>query len=121
MTGVDRKALTRAYKESRRPMGVYRVRNIKTGRSLVGVSIDLPSILNRHRAQLRLKAHSNRALQSDWDQLGPDAFAFEILDTLTPIDRPDYDPTEDLRALGDLWIERLSPFGERGYDSPTKR
>jgi hypothetical protein len=97
------------------------VRNIKNGRSLVGVSIDLPAILNRHRAQLRFNTHSNRALQSDWNELGPDAFEFEILDTLTPIDRPDYDPTDDLEALGDLWIERLSPFGDRGYNAPPKR
>ena len=121
MASVDRKALTRAYKESRRPIGVYRVRNIKTGRALVGVSVDLPSILNRHRAQLRLNSHSNRLLQNDWNALGADAFEFEILDTLTPLDRPDYDPTDDLKALGDLWIERLSPFGERGYNSRSQR
>jgi hypothetical protein len=120
MANVDRKALTRAYKESRRPMGVYRVRNLRTGRSLVGVSVDLPSILNRHRAQLRLNSHRNRALQNDWNELGADAFEFEVLDTLTPVDRPDYDPSDDLEALGELWIERLQPFDERGYNTPSK-
>jgi hypothetical protein len=97
-------------------MGVYRVRNIRDDRSLVGRSVDLPASLNRERAQLRLGAHRNAALQQDWNVLGPDAFAFEVLDTLTPPeDRPDYDPTNDLRVLEALWLERLEPFGERGY------
>ena len=50
---MDRKTLIREYKESRRPMGVYRVLNTTNGRALVGVSVDLPSMLNRQRAQLR--------------------------------------------------------------------
>jgi len=117
---MDRKALIRQYKETQRPMGAYRVRNTANGRSLVGVSVDLPSILNRHRAQLRLGAHTNRALQKDWNELGPDAFAFEILDTLEPADRPDYDPTGDLRILEAMWLEKLSPFEDRGYNAPPK-
>ena len=50
---MDRKALVREYKETQRPMGVYCVRNTVNGKLLVGKSIDLPSILNRQRAQLR--------------------------------------------------------------------
>jgi hypothetical protein len=64
-------------------------------------------MLNRQRAQLRLGAHPNRA----------DAFEFEILDTLTPSDEPDYDPSDDLRVLESLWIEKLSPFDDRGYNT----
>ncbi len=97
-------------------MGVYRVRNTQTDRSLVARSVDLPASLNRERAQLRFGGHPNAALQRDWHAFGPDAFAFEVLDTLTPPDdRPDYDPADDLRVLEALWLERLAPFGERGY------
>jgi len=117
---MDRKALIRQYKESRRPMGVFRVRNTADGRSLVGTSIDLPAMLNRQRAQLRLGAHPNRALQKDWNELGAEAFEFEILDTLTPPDEPDYDSSSDLRVLEDLWLEKLSPFDERGYNTRRK-
>ena len=117
---MDRKALIRQYKESRRPMGVFRVRNTADGRSLVGTSIDLPAMLNRQRAQLRLGAHPNRALQKDWNELGAEAFEFEILDTLTPPDEPDYDSSSDLRVLEDLWLEKLSPFDDRGYNTRRK-
>ena len=66
-------------------------------------------MLNRHRAQLGLGAHPNRKLQNDWNTLGPEAFDFAILDTLFPSDVPGYDPTDDLRALEELWIEKLAP------------
>jgi hypothetical protein len=113
---MNRKALVQAYKEARRPMGAYRVHNVRDDRSLVGRSVDLPSSLNRERAQLRLGGHRNAALQRDWATLGPDAFVFEVLDTLEPPDgQPDYDPTDDLRVLEAMWLERLQPFGERGY------
>jgi hypothetical protein len=113
---MNRKAAVRAYKEATRPMGVYRIHNTRHDRSLVGRSVDLPAILNRERAQLRLGAHRNRALQDDWNALGAGAFELEVLDTLTPpADQPGYDPSDDLRVLEALWLERLQPFGERGY------
>lgn len=63
-------------------MGVYRVHNTVNDKSFVGTSIDLPSMLNRQQAQLRMGRHPNPALQRDWNQLGADGFEFEILDTL---------------------------------------
>ena len=118
---MDRKARIREYKETLRPMGVYRVRNTANGKSLVGSSVDLPAILNRHRAQLRMGLHANRALQKDWREFGPEVFEFETLDTLKRPDRPGYDPSDDLRVLEEMWLEKLSPFNERGYNGHPKR
>ena len=118
---MDRKAMIRDYKEARRPMGVFRVLNRVNGKSFVGTSVDLPARLNRERAQLRLGAHPNRELMNDWKSLGADAFEFEVLDTLTPPADGTYDPTDDLRTLEQLWLEKLSPYGDAGYNSPPKR
>jgi hypothetical protein len=96
-------------------MGVYRVRNTVNGKSFIGTARDLPGVLNSQRFQLSMGSHKNRALQQDWNDLGPDAFAFEVLDPLDPQDTPGYNPADDLRALEQLWLERLQPFGERGY------
>jgi len=98
-------------------MGIYRVHNVRDNRSLIGRSVDLPAILNRERVSLRFGMHANAALQRDWNALGPDAFVFEVLDTLeAPKDQPDYDPTDDLRVLEALWLDRLQLFadGESG-------
>jgi hypothetical protein len=121
MSAVDRKALIRQYKETRRPVGVFRIRNKAEDRSFVASSVDLPSAFNRHRSQLNGGVHANRELQADWNRLGPDAFEFESLDVLAPPrDKPDWDPSEDLRVLERLWLEKLAPFGPRGYNVEAK-
>ncbi|HTK50432.1 MAG TPA: GIY-YIG nuclease family protein [Gemmatimonadaceae bacterium] len=118
---MDRKSLIRAYKETPRPMGVYRIHNTRDDRSLVGRSVDLPAILNRERVALRFGSHPNAALQRDWATHGPDAFVFEVLDTLkAPEGQPDYDPTEDLRVLEEMWVDRLRVMGERGYGARAR-
>lgn len=117
---MDRKGLIRDYKETPRPMGIYRVRNTRNGKSLVGSSVNLTAILNRHRTLLKLGSHTNRALQQDYDEMGPDAFEFEILDTLKPPREPGYDPAEDLKVLEEMWVDKLSPFGEQGYTARPK-
>ena len=117
---MDRKAMAREYKDGVRPMGVFRVRNLTSGRWLIGTSTDLPAMLNRQRAQLRMGMHPNRALQADWTSLGPQAFAFEILDTLAHADRPGADPATDLRVLELMWLEKLTPYGDRGYNPVPK-
>jgi hypothetical protein len=114
---MNRKALIREYKERRRPMGIFQVRNLANGKVFVGASPDLPAMLNRQRAQLRMGAHPNRVLQDDWTNQGGEAFAFEILDTLTHPERADADPATDLRVLELIWLEKLAPYGERGYNT----
>ena len=102
-------------------MGVGVVRNLATGKTLVVAGADLPSLLNRHRAQLRFNSHTVEALQADWNARGSEAFAFEVLDTLAPGKEPDYDPTADLQALETMWLEKLSPFEPAGYHRRAKR
>lgn len=122
---TSRAELIRNYKETPRPMGVYRVRNLQSGRALVARSVNLPASLNRERAALRFNAHGNRELQQDWNALGADAFAFEVLDTLTPpegVDLAEWDAAEELKVLEALWVERLQPAGTPVYaPSPSQR
>ena len=117
---MDRKTLIREYKETARPMGVYCVRNSTNGKILIGAANDLPARLNRHQAQLKMGLHPVKALQRDWNELGAEAFVFEVLDTLEPRDTPGYNPHEDLAELEAIWIEKLQPFEERGYHERPK-
>ncbi len=112
---MNRKEMVRDYKETRRPMGVFCIRNTLTGQVLLGSSVDLPSILNRYRMQLEMGMHPNRQMQNDWNALGPGAFTFEVLDTLSIPEDPGYQPSDDLKALLGLWMDKLMPYDERGY------
>jgi hypothetical protein len=116
MTPIDRKALIREYKSAPQPAGIYRVRNTTTGKSLIGSSVNLPGMLNRQRFQLEHGSHPDKELQRDWNDLGPDAFRFEILDRLEPPDEPGYDPTADLRVLKEMWLEKFTAEGEPLYE-----
>lgn len=115
MSRIDRKARIREYKETPRPAGIYRVRNIKTGKSLIGSTANLPGMLNRQRFQLENGSHPDKELQRDWDELGPDMFEFDVLDQLESRNEPAYDPTGDLRALKEMWIEKIAASGESLY------
>lgn len=119
-TPAERKALTRQYRETPRTMGIGVVRNTADARLLLLAGEDINALLNRHRAQLRLGAHRNAALQQDWDRLGEGGFVFEVIDTLTPKDDPGYDPADDLKVLEQLWLEKLSPFAPAGYTPRPK-
>ena len=121
MKDIDRKALIREYKETPRPAGVFRVRNAARGKSLVGSSPNLPAILNRQRFQLSNGLHPDQELQRDWNELGSEAFAFEVMDELKPKNEQDYDPTEDLAVLLEMWRERLVASGESLYGQARHR
>ncbi len=61
-------------------------------------------------------------LARDWKELGEQSFSIEVLGELKPVDDPDYDYGDDLKALEAMWMEKLKPFGERGYhDEPQRR
>lgn len=114
--------MLRRYKETPRPAGVFAVRNTVEGTMLIGVSTDLPGILNRQRFQLEMGSHPDKALQSDWNRLGPDAFVIEVLDQLEPpVEQAGYDARDELDALREMWFERLSASGQQLYASSTRR
>lgn len=118
MSERDRKARIREYKESHLPAGVFRVRNIAAGRSFVGTSPNLPGMLNRQRFQLEMGSHADKDLQRDWNELGADAFAFEVLDRIEPTADGSDASADDLAALKELWVEKLSATGEQFYGRP---
>jgi hypothetical protein len=78
-------------------------------------------MLNRLRCQLSMGMHVNREFQKEWNEFGLEAFVFEVLDVLTAAERPGSDPTDDLRALEEIWLDKLSPFGDQGYNAGPER
>ncbi|MGD9590761.1 MAG: GIY-YIG nuclease family protein [Pyrinomonadaceae bacterium] len=113
---MEKKAAKLNYKLSHRPMGVFQIRNRANGRVLVDSSMDVPGKINRHRFQLNAGMHRCRPLQIDWNEFGESGFDFEELEPLEPRDDPNYDYRADLEFLEDLWLEKLEPYDEKGYN-----
>jgi hypothetical protein len=115
-----RKEIHREYKERVKPSGVFQIKNMADGKVLLGSSLNLEGPLNKHRFMLRINSHPNQELQKDWNELGPDQFIFEILETVPIKDDPNFNLKDELTLLEEIWLEKLQPFGERGYNSNAK-
>jgi hypothetical protein len=94
--------------------GVYQIRNTQNQKIFV-TSGRNTSKLNGTSFELNLGSYRNKPLQSEWKQYGEDSFVFEILESF----EESSDPKEILKKLREMekeWIEKLQPFGERGYN-----
>ncbi|MFL6373459.1 MAG: GIY-YIG nuclease family protein [Pyrinomonadaceae bacterium] len=116
---MDKKAAKAAYKASVSPMGIFQIRNLVNNKVFIGSSVDLRAIFNRTRFQLCGGVHPIKEFCSDWRRFGTTKFEFEVLEELTQ-DLADHDYTADLEALEDLWLEKLLPYGDRGYNDPKR-
>jgi hypothetical protein len=114
---ANNKQRKQEYKQAIRPMGVFQIRNLSNGKIFLVAGIDLGGAINRHRFQLGAGGHPNQRLQRDWNNLGTDSFAFEILDQMNPADDA-RGSRRDLETLEDMWLKKLRPFDERGYNEP---
>ena len=117
---MDKKQAKLEYKASRQPMGVFAIRNLVDEKVFVGSSMNLAAIFNRIRFQLFAGAHPLKSLESDWKLLGSGKFEFEVLEELVPRDDPNYNYAADLETLEDLWLEKLEPYDDKGYNERKK-
>jgi group I intron endonuclease len=111
--------IKREYKERKKPAGVFQVKNIANGKVLLGSSMNLEGPLNSHKFMLSIGRHRNKALQKEWDEYGPEKFVFEVLEFVKVTDDPSFDPSDELTLLEQIWLEKLQPFGERGYNTDS--
>lgn len=114
----DRKKLKKNYQQTPRAMGVFLIRNNLSDKVFVDSGLDLHGTINRHKFQLKNGSHPNKSLQADWNEFGSNGFAFEIVDELTPREGVEVDYGKELSFLEKLWLEKLQPFGDRGYNVP---
>ena len=96
-------------------MGVYAIRDRETGRVLLGASRNVHAALNRARFELRMRSHSNRTLQAEWDRSGPERFAFEVLELVKEREDPAFDYAGELQALEALHRELLADAAGAGH------
>ncbi len=115
----SKRDIKREYRERKKPAGVFQVKNIANGKVLLGSSLNLEGPLNAHQFLLTIGRHRNEALQRDWNQCGPDKFVFEILEVVKVKEDPDFNLSDELTLLEQIWLEKIQPFGERGYNGDS--
>ena len=101
-------------------MGVFQIRNIVNDKVFVDSSLNSPGKINRLIFQLDLRQHPSKSFQADWNQFGKDAFEFETLEDVQPRPDANYNYAADIETLEDLWLEKLEPYGDNGYNERKK-
>jgi hypothetical protein len=118
---MDRKDAKLRYKLSHRPMGVYQIRNTANDKVWINSSLNLTGSFNGDRVKLNGGSHhKSPELMRAWKEFGEQNFVWEILEELPPRSDPGYDYRPDLEFLEDLWLEKVEPYGDAGYNEPKK-
>jgi group I intron endonuclease len=115
----SQREVRREYKERKKSAGIFQVKNTANGKILLGSSLNLEGPLNSHKFMLSTGLHRNQTLQKEWNEYGGDKFVFEILEVVKVKDDPNFDLTDELTLLEQIWLEKLQPFGERGYNKDS--
>ena len=115
---ADQKQLKKDYQQTPRAIGVFLIRNNINDKVFLAAGLNLQGLINRHKYALEHRGHRNKQLQADWNEFGSNNFAFEIIDELSPRAGVEVDYRAEVTFLEDLWLEKLKPFGERGYNVP---
>jgi group I intron endonuclease len=115
---MNKKELIKQYKQTVQPMGIYQITNLENHKIFIGSAKDLRGRINSNRFQLKNGSHINKEMQRDFNETGEERFSFEILDYLKANEEADacYDYTEDLKILLEMWLDKLQPYGEKGYN-----
>jgi len=96
-------------------MGILQIKNKTNERIFLLKAKNLPGIINSQRFMLKNGSHPIFDLQKNFTSLGKSNFSFEALDRLEPKEGISYDYTRNLKALEEIWIEKLQPYGDKGY------
>jgi hypothetical protein len=113
-----RKELLESYKQMDTYMGVYQIKNNTNGKIFIKSFANLKSKRLTEKMQLDMGRHPNSGLQRDWNELGADAFTYEVLEEKKQ--EPDMDIKWELQQMEKAWLEKLQPYGDRGYNKPPK-
>lgn len=101
-----RREISRQARDAFPAMGVYVIRDKESGQVWVASSRNVYGAMNRTQFELRLRSHSNKTLQAEWNRSGPGRFDFEIVELLKEREAPDFDYAEELQVLEQLYREQ---------------
>jgi hypothetical protein len=116
---MDRRTeLKQEYKNRPKNMGVYQIKNQVNGKIFIGSALNLDGMHNRFAMGIKYGnfSNGNTGLLEEMKAYGYQNFTIEVLDRLKQVEDPLYDYSEDLKTLEALWLEKLQPYEEKGYN-----
>jgi group I intron endonuclease len=115
-----KKDLIREYKDRTIYAGVFQIKNTVNNKVFLGSTTNLEGIQNSQMYKLAEGFHKNKQLQKEFAQFGKDNFVFEILETIEVKNDPDFNLDDELTLLEQIWLEKLNPVGDKGYNTEGK-
>ena len=112
--------INREYKERPKTAGIFQARNSVNEKILLGSSLNLEGPLSALKFMLSINTHRNKTLQQEYNTYGGDNFTFDILERVNITDNPHFNIEDELTLQEDIWLEKLQPFGDRGYNTDNK-
>ncbi|GAA4851749.1 hypothetical protein GCM10023310_33170 [Paenibacillus vulneris] len=113
-----RKELVEAYKQMKTYMGVAQIKNKVNGKIFIDSYPNLKNKWFTLQMQLDMGRFANAELQKDWKEFGANAFEYEVLE------QKEADKVTDMRweqkQILKQWLEKLQPYGDKGYNKPLK-
>ena len=99
--------------------GAYQIKNLSNQKIFIASCRNL-GLLNGPRFNLNHGSHGNKELQKDWTEFGESNFEFSILESF--LEKEDARASaKETKRLEKYWIEKLQPFGEKGYHISPKK
>lgn len=112
-----RKELKEAYKQVKIFMGVYQITNKTNGKVYIDSCPNLKNKWITLQGQLEMGMFANFQLQKDWKELGAGVFTYEVLEKKDASEVNDR--RWELKQMKKPWLEKMQPYGDRGYNKPS--
>lgn len=113
---IDKKQLTKDYKQQKQPAGIYAVHNKIDNIMYIGTSKNLPAVLKRFEFTLKMGSFPYQQLVDDYKRLGKENFDIKVIDELEVKDETEKELDVELKSLQEMWIEKLRFEGVRFYN-----
>ncbi|MGA7304595.1 MAG: GIY-YIG nuclease family protein [Rhodothermales bacterium] len=98
--------LRQAYKEAVPRSGVLKIHSAATGQTWIDTAANVDAIKNRIWFTLRMGNHPNKSLQQAWNESGPDAMLYEVIEVFKE-DVSGYELERLMKERKQHWMDAL--------------
>ncbi|HEX2925577.1 MAG TPA: GIY-YIG nuclease family protein [Ruminiclostridium sp.] len=119
MDKQKRKELVEKFNQIKVYMGVIQIKNNINGKIYIAAYPNLKNKWLTIQAQLQAGTYPMLGLQKEWKEFGQEAFTYEVLEQKETEDITDM--KWELKQIIKPWLEKLQPYGEKGYNTLQPR